>query len=81
MDDRLYMGELVEPLGFDSTWATEHYGLLRVFDAAESPPVPRVLGRPRQPRRGARCHSSPLLARSAQMGSPIASNSSAAAVA
>ena len=26
MDDTLYMGELVEPLGFDSHWATEHYG-------------------------------------------------------
>ena len=25
-DDTLYMGELVEPLGFDSIWATEHYG-------------------------------------------------------
>src|SRR5262249_52658830 len=24
MDDTLYMGELVEPLGFDSIWATEH---------------------------------------------------------
>src|SRR5258705_1150388 len=26
MDDTLYLGELVEPLGFDSIWATEHYG-------------------------------------------------------
>ena len=26
MDTTLYMGELVEPLGFDSIWATEHYG-------------------------------------------------------
>jgi alkanesulfonate monooxygenase SsuD/methylene tetrahydromethanopterin reductase-like flavin-dependent oxidoreductase (luciferase family) len=26
MDMTLYMGELVEPLGFDSIWATEHYG-------------------------------------------------------
>ena len=26
MEDTLYMGELVEPLGFDSIWATEHYG-------------------------------------------------------
>jgi alkanesulfonate monooxygenase SsuD/methylene tetrahydromethanopterin reductase-like flavin-dependent oxidoreductase (luciferase family) len=26
MDDTLYMGELVEPLGFNSIWATEHYG-------------------------------------------------------
>ena len=26
MDDSLYIGELVEPLGFDSIWATEHYG-------------------------------------------------------
>ena len=26
MDDTLYMGGLVEPLGFDSIWATEHYG-------------------------------------------------------
>src|SRR6201993_4356591 len=26
MDNTLYMGELVEPLGFDSIWATEHYG-------------------------------------------------------
>ena len=26
MDDTLHMGELVEPLGFDSIWATEHYG-------------------------------------------------------
>jgi hypothetical protein len=26
MDDTLFMGELVEPLGFDSIWATEHYG-------------------------------------------------------
>ena len=26
MDDTLYMGELVEPLGYDSIWATEHYG-------------------------------------------------------
>ena len=26
MDDTLYMGELVEPLGFDSIWATDHYG-------------------------------------------------------
>ena len=26
MDETLYMGELVEPLGFDSIWATEHYG-------------------------------------------------------
>ena len=25
-DNTLYMGELVEPLGFDSVWATEHYG-------------------------------------------------------
>ena len=25
-DDTLYMGELVEPLGVDSIWATEHYG-------------------------------------------------------
>jgi len=26
MDDTLSMGELVEPLNFDSIWATEHYG-------------------------------------------------------
>jgi alkanesulfonate monooxygenase SsuD/methylene tetrahydromethanopterin reductase-like flavin-dependent oxidoreductase (luciferase family) len=26
MDETLAMGELVEPLGFDSIWATEHYG-------------------------------------------------------
>ena len=26
MDDTLCLGELVEPLGFDSIWATEHYG-------------------------------------------------------
>ena len=26
MDNPLYMGELIEPLGFDSIWATEHYG-------------------------------------------------------
>ena len=26
MDDTLYMGDLVEPLGFDPIWATEHYG-------------------------------------------------------
>jgi len=26
MEDTLYMGELIEPLGFDSIWATEHYG-------------------------------------------------------
>ena len=26
LDETLYMGELVEPLGFDSIWATEHYG-------------------------------------------------------
>ncbi|PKB83046.1 MAG: hypothetical protein BZY88_02985 [SAR202 cluster bacterium Io17-Chloro-G9] len=26
MDHTLYMGELIEPLGFDSIWATEHYG-------------------------------------------------------
>ena len=26
MDDTLYLGELIEPLGFDSIWATEHYG-------------------------------------------------------
>ena len=26
MDNTLYMGELVEPLGYDSIWATEHYG-------------------------------------------------------
>ena len=26
LEDTLYMGELVEPLGFDSIWATEHYG-------------------------------------------------------
>ena len=26
LDDTLYIGELVEPLGFDSIWATEHYG-------------------------------------------------------
>jgi len=26
MDDTLEQGELVEPLGFDSIWATEHYG-------------------------------------------------------
>ena len=26
MEDTLHMGELVEPLGFDSIWATEHYG-------------------------------------------------------
>ena len=26
LDDALYMGDLVEPLGFDSIWATEHYG-------------------------------------------------------
>lgn len=26
MDDTLAMGELVEPLGYDSIWATEHYG-------------------------------------------------------
>ena len=26
MDNTLYMGELVEPLGFDSIWAIEHYG-------------------------------------------------------
>lgn len=25
-EDTLHMGELVEPLGFDSIWATEHYG-------------------------------------------------------
>ena len=26
MDNTLYIGELIEPLGFDSIWATEHYG-------------------------------------------------------
>ena len=26
MDNTLYMGDLVEPLGFDAIWATEHYG-------------------------------------------------------
>ncbi|HEX5266973.1 MAG TPA: LLM class flavin-dependent oxidoreductase [Acidimicrobiales bacterium] len=26
MENTLYMGELVEPLGYDSIWATEHYG-------------------------------------------------------
>jgi alkanesulfonate monooxygenase SsuD/methylene tetrahydromethanopterin reductase-like flavin-dependent oxidoreductase (luciferase family) len=26
MEETLMMGELVEPLGFDSIWATEHYG-------------------------------------------------------
>ena len=26
MEETLQMGELVEPLGFDSIWATEHYG-------------------------------------------------------
>ena len=26
LEDTLHMGELVEPLGFDSIWATEHYG-------------------------------------------------------
>jgi alkanesulfonate monooxygenase SsuD/methylene tetrahydromethanopterin reductase-like flavin-dependent oxidoreductase (luciferase family) len=26
MDDTLRLGELVEPLGYDSIWATEHYG-------------------------------------------------------
>ena len=26
LEDTLYMGELVEPLGFHSIWATEHYG-------------------------------------------------------
>jgi alkanesulfonate monooxygenase SsuD/methylene tetrahydromethanopterin reductase-like flavin-dependent oxidoreductase (luciferase family) len=26
MDETLQLGELVEPLGFDSIWATEHYG-------------------------------------------------------
>lgn len=26
MDETLYMGDLVEPLGYDSIWATEHYG-------------------------------------------------------
>jgi alkanesulfonate monooxygenase SsuD/methylene tetrahydromethanopterin reductase-like flavin-dependent oxidoreductase (luciferase family) len=26
MDNTLHMGELVEPLGFDSIWTTEHYG-------------------------------------------------------
>ena len=26
MDNTLHMGDLVEPLGFDSIWATEHYG-------------------------------------------------------
>ena len=26
MDETLRLGELVEPLGFDSIWATEHYG-------------------------------------------------------
>ncbi|MDA3038738.1 MAG: LLM class flavin-dependent oxidoreductase [Actinomycetota bacterium] len=26
MDNTLYMGDLVEPLGYDSIWATEHYG-------------------------------------------------------
>jgi alkanesulfonate monooxygenase SsuD/methylene tetrahydromethanopterin reductase-like flavin-dependent oxidoreductase (luciferase family) len=26
MEDTLELGELVEPLGFDSIWATEHYG-------------------------------------------------------
>ena len=26
MEETLAMGELVEPLGFDSIWATEHYG-------------------------------------------------------
>jgi len=26
MDETLALGELVEPLGFDSIWATEHYG-------------------------------------------------------
>jgi alkanesulfonate monooxygenase SsuD/methylene tetrahydromethanopterin reductase-like flavin-dependent oxidoreductase (luciferase family) len=25
MDDTLALGELVEPLGFDAIWATEHY--------------------------------------------------------
>ena len=25
-DNTLHMGELIEPLGFDSIWATEHYG-------------------------------------------------------
>jgi alkanesulfonate monooxygenase SsuD/methylene tetrahydromethanopterin reductase-like flavin-dependent oxidoreductase (luciferase family) len=35
MDDTLYLGELVEPLGFDSIWATEHYG-----SAYSMPPNP-----------------------------------------
>src|SRR5690349_13614089 len=26
LEETLQMGELVEPLGFDSIWATEHYG-------------------------------------------------------
>tara|TARA_Y100000588_G_scaffold93939_2_gene101695 strand:- start:10239 stop:11357 length:1119 start_codon:yes stop_codon:yes gene_type:complete len=26
MDNTLHMGDLIEPLGFDSIWATEHYG-------------------------------------------------------
>ena len=37
MDDTLYLGELVEPLGFDSIWATEHYG--SAYSGAGSPPT------------------------------------------
>ena len=48
MDNTLYMGELVEPLGFDSIWATEHYGSC-LFDAAEPIAIPGVLGGAHQP--------------------------------
>jgi len=52
MDDALTMGELVEPFGFDSIWATEHYG-----SAFRRPPfAPRPVTRARS-RGGSRRHS------------------------
>jgi len=50
MDDTLYLGELVE-----ASWVRLHLGhralRLGLFHAAESAPVPRVLGRTHQPDR------------------------------
>ena len=37
VEQTLRFGEMIEPLGFDSIWATEHYG--SAYSGAGSPPT------------------------------------------
>jgi len=55
MDNTLYMGDLVEPLGFDSIWARTLR--FRLLDAAEPASISGILGRADQPGRYGNCRN------------------------